>query len=311
MLSVNTSYLGLFKKTPKMASYYVNLVLVITSLIINIIASVVILKKKRLKAFEVTFINILFLNILYAVTRLPIVLIYLTSPKHDILDSETFINFRILIAVFIIHAICFFITFLAFQRLIAVTNPITFPTWITRRNILKVSVAIYVTITIGFSICTVLIVKFSIKSVQIDRALCWLLVTESLFIVISYTIIIWKTLNFKFHSPVTKQEQKLVKISIIVSISFLVSYLPITFYLLLQDSPNLFYEIAILMLWIDNFVNPLVIIVNNGWAHCICRVMITVNDATDTSSQVTTKSKVNESCEAEIYSIENMKSTRL
>ena len=295
-----------------MALYFVNLVLVITSLIINIIASVVILKKKPLKQFQVTFINIIFLNILYAVTRLPTVLINLTSSKHDILQRETFNNFRILIAVFIIHAICFFITFLAFQRLIAVTNPMKFPTWITKRNIMKVSTAIYITITTGFSVSTVLIVKFSIKSVQIDRALCWLLVTESFFIVISYTIIVWKSINFKFRSSITKQEQKLVKISIIVSISFLISYLPITFYLLLEDSPKLFYEIAILMLWIDNFVNPLVIILDNRWAYCICRV-ITVNDSTDmpATSKVTAKSSLNLSDETAIDSIKSMKITAL
>ena len=295
-----------------MASYFVNLVLVITSLIINIIAFVVILKKKPLKQFQVSFINIIFLNILYAVTRLPIVLIYLTSSKHDILERETFTNFRILIALFIIHAICLFITFLAFQRLIAVINPMKFPTWITKRNIMKVSTAIYITITTGFSVCTVLIVKFSIKSVQIDRALCWLLATESFFIVISYTIIIWKSISFKFRSSIAKQEQKLVKISIIVSISFLISYLPITFYLLLEDSPELFYEIAILMLWIDNFVNPLVIILDNRWSYCICRV-ITVNDSTDMSatSKVTSKSSLNLSDETAIDSIKSMKSTAL
>ena len=295
-----------------MALYFVNLVLVITSLIINIIAVVVILKKKPLKQFQVSFINIIFLNILYAVTRLPIVLIYLTSSKHDILERETFNNFRILIALFIIHAICLFITFLAFQRLIAVTNPMKFPTWITKRNIMKVSTAIYITITTGFSVSTVLIVKFSIKSVQIDRALCWLFVTESFFIVISYTIIIWKSINFKFRSSIAKQEQKLVKISIIVSISFLISYLPITFYLLLEDSPKLFYEIAILMLWIDNFVNPLVIILDNRWAYCICRV-ITVNDSTDmpATSKVTAKSSLNLSDETAIDSIKSMKITAL
>ena len=276
-----------------MSSYFVNLVLVITSLIINIIASVVILKKKTLKPFQVTFINILFLNILYAISRLPIVLIFLTSPKHDITDSKTFTNFRILVAVFIIHAICFFITFLALQRLIAVTNPMKFQTWITKRNILKVSVAIYVTITIGFSVCTVLIVKFSIKSIQIDRALCWLFVTESLLIVISYAIIIWKTIKFKSYSSIAKQEHRLMKISIIVSISFLVSYFPITLYLLLHESSNLFYQIAVLMLWIDNFVNPLVIIVDNRWAHCICQ-LIAGKDSPETSVQLTAKSSVNE-----------------
>ena len=275
-----------------MSSYFVNLVLVITSLIINVIASVVILKKKPLKPFQVTFINILFLNILYAISRLPIVLIFLISPKH-IIDSKTFTNFRILIAVFIIHAICFFVTFLALQRLTAVTNPMKFQTWITKRNILKVSVAIYVTITIGFSVCTVLIVKFNIKSIQIDSALCWLFVTESLLIVISYVIIIWKTIKFKSYSSIAKQEHRLVKISIIVSISFLVSYFPITLYLLLQKSSHLFYQIAVLMLWIDNFVNPIVIILDNCWTYCVCP-RIADKYSPETSVQLTAKSRVNE-----------------
>ena len=252
-----------------MNSYLVNLALVIISLTINIIAFVVITKKKLLKPFQVTFINILFLNILYAIYRLPVVLIFVTSPKHDIKDNKTFTNFRILIAVFILHTICLFVTFLTFQRLIAVIYPMKFPKWITKRNILIVSMCIYVTTTTGFSVCTVLIIKFSIESVQIDAALCWLFVIESLFIVISYAIIIWKTKNFKFHSPVAKQENKLVKISIFVSISFFISYFPITLYLLLKDSSNLLYEIAQWMIWIDNLINPLVIILDNRRTYCI------------------------------------------
>ena len=290
-----------------MSLFFVNLVLVITSLFTNIFASAVILKKKTLKPFQVTFINILFLNVFYAISRLPIVLIYLTSRKHDILESKIFNNFRILIALFIIHAICFFVTFLAFQRLIAVTYPMKFRKWISKRNILKISIGIYVTITIGFSIGTVLIVKFSIESVQIDRALCWLFIMESLFIVISYTIVIWKTINLKFHSSAAKQEHRLVKISIIVSVSFLVSYFPITLYLLLENSSGLFYQIAVLMLWIDNFVNPFVIILDNHWSYCIC-ILKRDNDSIETSVQVTAKSVVNVSGEITLDPIKSIES---
>ena len=288
-----------------MRLYYINLILVIASLIINIIASVVMLKKKPLKPFQVTFINILLLNILYAISRLPIVLIFVTSPKHNILDNKNFTNFRILIAVFIIHTICFFVTFLAFQRLIAVTYPIKFPTWITKKNILKLSITIYVTTTIGFSVCTVLIVKSSIRSVQVDRALCWLFVMESLFIVISYAIIIWKTTNFRFRSSLAKQEYRLVKISLIVSISFLLSYFPITLYLILKDLSYLFYQIAEWMIWIDNFVNPLVIILDNHWSCRTCK-LIADNDSNKTLVQLTTKSNVNFSVETALWKIERI-----
>ena len=112
----------------------------------------------------------------------------MTLPKHDIFDSKTFTNFRILTAVFIIRTICLFVTFLTFQRLIAAIYPGKFPKWITKRNILQVSMAIYATIIIGFFVCATLIVKLIIESVQTDRALCWLSVIESLLIVISLSL---------------------------------------------------------------------------------------------------------------------------
>ena len=294
-----------------MSLYFVNLVLVIISLTINIIASVVIIKKNSLKPFQVTFINILFLNILYAICRLPFLLIAVTLPKDDIIDRKTLENFGILTAVFIIHPICLFVTFLTFQRLIAVIYPMKFPKWITKRNTRNVSISIYVTTTTGFSVCSVLIIKLSIESSQIDRALCWLFVIESLFIVISYAIIIWKTKNFKFHSSAAKQEYRLVKISILVSVSFLISYFPITLYLLLKSSSNLFYRIAQWMLWIDNFVNPLVIILDNRWTYCI-RKMTTGNNSTNPSEpsiQVTTQSNLNPNEELPLYSMRSISST--
>ena len=294
-----------------MSLYFLNLVLVIISLTINIIASVVIIKKNSLKPFQVTFINILFLNILYAICRLPFLLIAVTLPKDDIIDRKTLENFGILTAVFIIHPICLFVTFLTFQRLIAVIYPMKFPKWITKRNTRNVSISIYVTTTTGFSVCSVLIIKLSIESSQIDRALCWLFVIESLFIVISYAIIIWKTKNFKFHSSAAKQEYRLVKISILVSVSFLISYFPITLYLLLKSSSNLFYRIAQWMLWIDNFVNPLVIILDNRWTYCI-RKMTTGNNSTNPSEpsiQVTTQSNLNPNEELPLYSMRSISST--
>ena len=291
--------------------YFVNLVLAVISLTINMIAFVVIIKKKSLKPFQVTFINILLLNILYAISRLPFLLILVAWPKDDITDSKTFVNFAILIAVFIIHTICLFVTFLTFQRLIAVIYPMKFPKWVTKRNILNVSISIYVTTTTGFSVCSVSIIKLSIESSQIDRTLCWLFVIESLLIVISYAVIIWKTKNFKFHSTPAKQEYRLVKISIFVSVSFLISYFPITLYLLLKSSSDLFYRIAQWMLWIDNLVNPLVIILDNRWTYCICK-MTTGNNSTNPSGpsvQVTTQSNLNPNEELPLYSMRSISST--
>ena len=48
--------------------------------------------------------------------------------------------------------------------------------------------------------------------------------------------------------------------AVIVSASFLISYIPIGFVFILQQQESIFFEIALVMLWIDSFVNPLVII---------------------------------------------------
>ena len=117
--------------------------------------------------------------------------------------------------------------------------------------------------------------------------------------------------NKKLHSTAAKQEYRLVKISIFVSVSFLISYFPITLYLLLKSSSNLFYRIAQWMLWIDNFVNPLVIILDNRWTYCICK-MTTGNNSTNPSGpsvQVTTQSNLNPNEEVPLYSMRSISST--
>ena len=117
--------------------------------------------------------------------------------------------------------------------------------------------------------------------------------------------------NKKLHSTAAKQEYRLVKISIFVSVSFLISYFPITLYLLLKSSSDLFYRIAQWMLWIDNLVNPLVIILDNRWTYCICK-MTTGNNSTNPSGpsvQVTTQSNLNPNEEFPLYSMRSISST--
>ena len=79
-----------------------------------------------------------------------------------------------------------------------------------------------------------------------------------LILILTYPyIIIWKTINFKFHSSAAKREYRLAEISIIISNFFFNIIFSHNLYLLLKDLSNLFYQIAQWMLWIDNFVNPL------------------------------------------------------
>ena len=60
---------------------------------------------------------------------------------------------------------------------------------------------------------------------------------------------------------IVKSSKRPLKMAVIVSASFLISYIPIGFVFNLQQQESpIFFDTALIMLWIDSFVNPLVII---------------------------------------------------
>ena len=56
----------------------------------------------------------------------------------------------------------------------------------------------------------------------------------------------------------------MLKVAVIVSTSFVVSYTPIAFVLFLNVKSLTVFHIVLLLVWLDSFINPLVVISNSN-----------------------------------------------
>ena len=234
----------------------------ILALIINIIAIVVLLKKKSLKSFEVLLSNILSLNVAYSLNEIPAVIIFMTSQFHNLLKNKTYLNFRFVTSALILHLICFFIVYLTLQRLIAVKCPLKYANFTTKPKTIRGSLFIYFTTAAVFIICILLMSETSINGETIDRALRWLFIIESVFVVSCYAMMIYGINSRSVKPSVWTQERRCFKAAIIVSISFLISYIPVSVVVILQDCSHHILQFTMMMIWIDSIVNPVLVILN-------------------------------------------------
>ena len=242
--------------------YTMYLTVCILALIINIIAIAILLKKKSLKSFEVLLSNILSLNVAYSLNEIPAVIIFMTSQFHNLLKNKTYLNFRFVTSALILHLICFFIVYLTLQRLIAVKCPLKYANFTTKPKTIRGSLFIYFTTAAVFIICILLMSETSINGETIDRALRWLFIIESIFVVSCYAMMIYGINSRSVKPSVWTQERRCFKAAIIVSISFLISYIPVSVVVILQDCSHHILQFTMMMIWIDSIVNPVLVILN-------------------------------------------------
>ena len=275
--------------------YIMYLTVCILALIINIIAILILLKKKSLKSFEVLLSNILSLNVAFSLNEIPAVIIFMTSQFHNLLKNKTYLNFRFVTSALILHGICFFIVYLTLQRLIAVKCPLRYPDVTARPKTIRGSLFIYFTIALAFIICILLMSETSIDGEMIDRALRWLFITESVFIVSCYTMIICRINSRNVKPSVRTQEGRRFKAAIIVSISFLISYVPVSVVVILQDCSHHILQFTMMMIWIDSFVNPFLVILNvYRWGNIFGSIKeyIKRTSISESAAQVTIKEEI-------------------
>lgn len=237
-----------------------NLTICILSFILNALACGIIVRKRPLKPFQILLLNIVSLNVLYALNEMSTRVLNIISPDIAVLETEQFIFFITLKASLIAHSICLFIVFMAFQRLIAVKFPLKYAQYVTKRNTFRGSLLIYFVVFTVFIICSVLIWKINLGAV-IQKTLNWIFIVESFLVVTCYVLIIYK-IKTSTISSAASSEDYIVKIAIIISVSFLVSYNPIGLVLVLQIQSETAFRVVLLMVWIDSFVNPIIVILD-------------------------------------------------
>ena len=242
----------------------INLTMCALALIINLFASFIIWKRRPLIPFRIIMLNIVLFNALYALNEMSTYALDLIPSSRKILSNRKFYSFVLLKASLIVHIICLFVVLIALQRVIAVTKPIKYATYVTTK---KTVVRLAIIYSIGGAVllvCSIMIWKTDIDYSKIHMTLSYLFIAESVFIISCYTLIICKLRYSRVsRSSISSSLNSCVlKIAVIVSTSFLLSYAPIAFVFILDIRSHSIFHIALLMVWIDSFINPITIILD-------------------------------------------------
>lgn len=244
--------------------FIINIVICTLAFLVNILAAFILWKRRSLKPFQIILLNVVFFNAIYALNEMSTAVIFFTHV--ELFQNKNFLSFTNLKAELIAHTICFFIVFMTLQRLLAVTKPLKYAIYVTTVKTRIMAAAIYCTVAIVLIIFSVLIWKTNIDASIIDRVLSILFIIESGFIVACYIVIICKITGSGIHrsSILSSQNWRVFNVAIIVSTSFLVSYTPIAFVLVLNINSITIFQTVLLMVWIDSFINPITIIFNTN-----------------------------------------------
>ena len=242
--------------------FVINIALSIIAFLINFLAAIIPWKRRQLKPFEIILLNIVVCKAVYALNEMSAVVIFFTY-AHLLQNTDIF-AFRNLKAELIAHLIYFFIVLMTFQRFIAVMVPLKYATYTTATKSRLAAVIIYCTIVVLLIVCSVLIWETSVDASIIDKTLSSLFIIEGVFIIMCYSTIICSArfYELKRSSVFSNQNKGIFKVALIVSMSFLISYTPIGFVLVLNVKSQTTFQIVLLMVWIDSFINPLTIIFN-------------------------------------------------
>ena len=195
------------------------------SLVINVIAVIIIFKKKVLKPLEIILLNIFFLNVIYALDQLVRFLINITEQYHRLFENEKaefFYDISGFSPPIIVHSICFFIVFLTLQRALAIMHPLKYNKYVTNSNTFTGAAVLHILAITLYITCTSLAFKAIIDSGKLLMVLNCLFVIESVLIIICYVIILYKIKTSKTMSVTVKNSKRPLKMAVIVSASFLI-----------------------------------------------------------------------------------------
>ena len=184
-----------------------------------------------------------------------------TDLVHEgIFKDKSLREFMILKSSMIVHAICLFIVFMTIQRFIAVTKPLKYTMYVNKHYTVRGSLIIYCVVIVLFAVCSVIIWKTNANGRILGLSLHLAILIENFIIIISFIKIMRQLRKQNPSSFFTKKNKYAVSITVTVSISFILSYLPIGLVLVFYIRNITFFRVAWMMIWIDSFVNPFIAI---------------------------------------------------
>ena len=244
--------------------FIINFVTCIFAFLMNLLAALILWKRRQLKPFQFILLNIVLFNALYALNEMSTAVIFFSY--RDLFQNKSFLSFGNLKARLIVHLICSFIVFMTLQRLIATAKPLKHIIYVTNAKTRVGSVIIYCTVIVLLIVCSLLIWEFGIDTSIIDKTLSFLIIIESALIFVCYILMIYtiRFSRFRGSSIFSKRNRRMLKVAVIVSTSFVVSYTPIAFVIFLDIKSLTVFQVVLHLMWLDSFINPIAIIFNTN-----------------------------------------------
>ena len=244
--------------------FIINFVTCIFAFLMNSLAALILWKRRQLKPFQFILLNIVLFNALYALNEMSTAVIFFSY--RDLFQNKSFLSFGNLKARLIVHLICSFIVFMTLQRLIATAKPLKHIIYVTNAKTRVGAVIIYCTVIVLLIVCSLLIWEFGIDTSIIDKTLSFLIIIESALIFVCYILMIYtiRFSRFRGSSIFSKRNRRMLKVAVIVSTSFVVSYTPIAFVIFLDIKSLTVFQVVLHLMWLDSFINPIAIIFNTN-----------------------------------------------
>ena len=120
------------------------------SFMINVVAVIIIFKKKVLKLLEMILLNMFFLNVIYTLDQLVRILINITEQYQRLLENEKaelFYDISSFSSPIIAHSICFFIVFLTLRLAMAIMHRLRYNKYVTNSNTFTGAAALHILYT--------------------------------------------------------------------------------------------------------------------------------------------------------------------
>ena len=249
----------------------INISLAALTSVLNTIAFIFVRKRKPRKSFDILLMNIVFINVIYSSNELSTSLAHLFTPPGMIFRNFKLYFWLNIKSYMIIVTLCSFIVLVAVQRVIVTAFPLKSKVYAGKKNTKRICLITCAFASAVFATLTTLNFAISINVELTTAVLMCIVDAGGVFIILCYTLIAFilkkssqqKTLRTS-NVERSKILRKTIVVAFIVSLSFCISYDPVTT-LLITNGPEWTpaFEVVLYFVWIDSMINPIMIIIDS------------------------------------------------
>lgn len=230
-------------------------------------------RRKKLKSIDILLSLIFFINIIYGSASISNEIIFhmdfmiMTDEKLNQLEILVYINN--IVTIFSFHLQCSIVLLLAVQRFIAINYPIESLKYISKNNTWKQVIIVFLLTVTLFIPLVYLFIDDSSNALLNNHIIFSSILIQGCLTIFLYVQLILKLFLRKYKSKnfttsVSKSKFKAIVLSVVISLSFVISYFPLSIHMLSYPEPQS--AVYTLLTIIDSITNPLMYFITNASA---------------------------------------------